>query len=233
MAIKENHWQFFRAAIGLELVALVLFKLFPNTPTWFVWIIFGLGIVLIFIDITRFLIRFHFRCFIFSWLASFKGVKVDFCQRWLNLSSRSEMVGSRGDLGIWTKPDWRVTGVDFFAKNKLKRRLLNINGFIKSKETGMEIPLLIDGATLDAIESIPSNAPFRISARFPRSTQNQEGWTLDDFWNNFGEFNLSFKFNEKKISKFFSQNEIEEKIKELMKEAEPPPITGPRVQRSS
>ena len=179
---------------------------------------------------------FLFSQFIRTWAQALSPVRFVHRGLWLNLSGVRDMVPLGKDRCTWTQADWRVQNFYLPAKNQTKARLTGVYGFIRSVETEQSIPILIDGMPPDQTHGIPGKSNFTISAIFPNSTPPREGWTIEDFWRNFGEFFLEFHYDGgNPIRVKFSRSQIQCNIQNRIENEErfflSRKISGPRVER--
>jgi hypothetical protein len=163
-------------------------------------------------------------------LAAKDGVVLIIGEHWLNLSSRSEMVKTRGDTAIYSEPEWRITGFYIEGKNETGRKINNISGYLEFIESKNSLEILIDSYHPDQIYGIPANANFTVHAIFPRSTAEMEGATFEHFWRDFGAFNLCLDFDGIKILKHFSHTEIMEFIEGYIARLPKRSVGRPRVE---
>jgi hypothetical protein len=164
-------------------------------------------------------------------LAAKDGVVLIIGEHWLNLSSRSEMVKTRGDTAIYSEPEWRITGFYLEGKNETGRKINNISGYLEFIESKNRLEILIDSYLPGQIYGIPAIANFTVRAIFPRSTAEMEGATFEHFWRDFGAFNLYLDFDGIKIQKHFSHTEIMEFIEGYIGSLPKRSVGRPRVER--
>ena len=159
------------------------------------------------------------------------GIHIQLAKHWLNMSSFSEMVKTRGDTAIYTEPEWRINSIYLEGENKRNQKIEKIKGYIESTESKKKIGIKIDSYRPDEIYGIPANADFKISAIFPRSTTDREGLTFEDFWREFGAFDLYIDFDGTILTKQFSHKEIQEYIDSYIASLPKRSIGKPRVER--
>jgi hypothetical protein len=164
-------------------------------------------------------------------LAAKDGVVLIIGEHWLNLSSHSEMVNTRGDTAIYSEPEWRITGFYIEGKNETDRKINNISGYLEFIESKNRLEILIDSYHPDQIYGIPANANFTVRAIFPKSTAEIEGATFEHFWRDFGAFNLCLDFDGIKIQKHFSHTEIMEFIEVYIGSLPKRSVGRPRVEQ--
>lgn len=163
-------------------------------------------------------------------LAAKEGVVLIIGEHWLNLSSRSEMVKTRGDTAIYSEPEWRITGFYIEGTNETGRKINNISGYLEFIESKNRLEILIDSYHPGQTYGIPANANFTVRAIFPRSTAEMEGATFEHFWRDFGAFNLCLDFDGIKIQKHFSHTEIMEFIEGYIGSLPKRSVGRPRVE---
>jgi hypothetical protein len=164
-------------------------------------------------------------------MLSKEGIHVKLSEHWLNISGLSKMVETRGDTAIYTEPDWRITSLYFEAKNKRSTKIEKVKGYVESSDTKEKFDILIDSYKPEETHGIPANTDFKISAIFPRSTPDREGWTFEDFWSQFGAFSLHLDFDGIKMTKQFNQKEIQEYIDTYMDSLPKRKQGKPRIER--
>jgi hypothetical protein len=166
-------------------------------------------------------------------IASKDGIILIVGEHWLNLSSRREMVKTRGDTAIYSEPEWRITSFYLEGKNETGRKINNISGCLEFIESNNRLNILIDSYHPDQIYGILTNVSFTIRAIFPRSTAEMEGTTFEQFWRDFGAFNLSLNFDGTSIHKHFGSTEISRLIEDYIGSLPKHSVGRPRVERRS
>lgn len=203
-------------------------------PVWVRLIGFWLGILLIAIGVIWYTLPFltAHPWWRGIWLSlRYPTIRVTFSD-WLGLSSRKEMAKSVGDRVIWTEPEYRVTGFDFAARSASSRRLSNFSGQVQSLEAGKSFPIHIDAMPPDETYGVPARVPFRINVRFPRSTPEQEGWTIEDFWRHMGAFSITLTDGDAVIFHTkISETEVRRTLEQQIEAAKFPMLVGHRVEK--
>jgi len=164
-------------------------------------------------------------------LAAKDGIVLIIGEHWLNLSSRSEMIKTRGDTAIYSEPEWRINGFYVEGKNETGRKINDISGYIEFIESKTRLEILIDSYRPDQIYGIPAFANFTIRAIFPRSTAEMEGVTFEHFWREFGAFDLCLDFDGIKIQKHFSHTKIMDVIEGFIGSMPKRSVGRPGVER--
>jgi hypothetical protein len=141
-------------------------------------------------------------------LSSTDGVTIILRKQWLPMTSRSTMVESRGDTAIYSEPDWRIMGFHVEGRNETGRKIRKVSGHLQFIESNHQIDILLDGFNPEQTYGIPAEASFSIRAIFPRSTPDIEGITFEQFWRDFGPFNLHLNFDNIYIQRHFTTAEI-------------------------
>lgn len=151
----------------------------------------------------------------------------------LNLIATKEPKSFSEDMVIWGETDYRVREFYLEGRNNLKYSIVKVEGFIRSRKTGLKIPILLDGMLPEETYGIPPKCDFTIRALFKRENDSKEGYPLDDFWRHFGEFELFLSFDSIEVRKVYSEKKIK-RLLELQKDAVDKNLAAskkPRVKR--
>ena len=121
---------------------------------------------------------------------------------------------------IYSDLEIRICQFFLQGRNQLEKPIDYVSGKIVSTKTNCSLPILLDGMKPEETYGIPGRCDFQMRAIFPRSTSDKEGYTIEDFWRHFGEFDFIFEYDGKKYVRHFSEKEvknfIDEKTKELV-----------------
>lgn len=153
-------------------------------------------------------------------------------ENFLNLSSTREMIGTSEDMGIWGEIDYRIPSFYLRGRNNSKKPIKNkISGYIISTKTNLKFPILLDGAPPEQTHGIPGKCDFYVTAIFPNSKPPKQGYTVEDYWRHFGSFDFIFEYEEKAITKHFSEKVVRSFLdKKIQESAESlTPKNKPRV----
>lgn len=136
----------------------------------------------------------------------------------LTMSSQKHSVGSSEDIMIYSDLEIRVCQFFLKGRNQFKKPIEVISGKIVSTKTNRSFPIFLDGYKPQETYGIPGGCDFDIRAIFPRSTSDKEGYTIEDFWRHFGEFDFIFEYDGKKYLRHFSEKEVKKFLHEKTKE---------------
>ena len=130
----------------------------------------------------------------------------DFNEYIVSLSSQRQSVGKSGDIMLYGDVEYRINGFQVKGRNNSKKPIESISGYIRSNNTNKTIPILLEGMPPEETHGIPGRCEFWVRAIFPKSTQDKEGYTIDDFWRHFGEFTFVFEYE----NKIYEKNILQE-----------------------
>lgn len=138
----------------------------------------------------------------------------------LTMFSQKNSIGTSEDIMIYSDLEIRICQFFLQGRNQLEKPIDYVSGKIVSTKTNCSLPILLDGMKPEETYGIPGRCDFQMRAIFPRSTSDKEGYTIEDFWRHFGEFDFIFEYDGKKYVRHFSEKEvknfIDEKTKELV-----------------
>lgn len=137
----------------------------------------------------------------------------------LNISSQRHSKGTSEDIMLYGDIIHRISGFYIKGENNSRKPINNISGYIQSDKTNFVLPILLDGMQPEETYGIPPKCEFYVSAIFPRSTPELEGYTLEDFWRHMGAFTFVFKYDDKEYRKKYSQKQIKSVIEKRIEYA--------------
>ena len=119
---------------------------------------------------------------------------------------------------IYSDIDYRVYQFFMKGRNQFKKPINKVSGKIVSTKTNVMFPIWLNGMKPEETWGIPGSCDFSIAAIFPDSISPRQGYTIEDFWRHFGEFDLILEFDSKKYVRHFSEKEVKSLIDKIMKE---------------
>ena len=123
----------------------------------------------------------------------------------LLIFSNRHSIGTSEDIMIYNDLEIRICQFFLKGKNQFKKPVDVVSGKIVSTKTNRSLPILLDGMNPKETYGIPGRCDFEVKAIFPKSTSDKEGYTIEDFWRHFGEFNFVFEYDGKKYVRHFSK----------------------------
>jgi hypothetical protein len=136
----------------------------------------------------------------------------------LGIFTQKHSIGTSEDIMIYSDLEIRICQFFLQGRNQSKKPIDKVSGKIVSAKTNNNLPILLDGMKPEETYGIPGRCDFQISAIFPRSTNDKEGYTIEDFWRHFGEFDFIFEYDGKKYVRHFSEKEVKNFLNKKTKE---------------
>ena len=161
------------------------------------------------------------------------GVTIQAKNENIHSQSSRHMVGTNRDLVIWSEVETRITGIDFQCFNRSGGPITAVSFDCTSLKTNEQYECFLGGMKPSDTNGIPGRCEFVINMRFPRSTQDREGYSIEDFRNFCGDLRLTATFDGTKITKRVRAGKILAIALERAHSFARPPKDRPRVTRKN
>lgn len=149
----------------------------------------------------------------------------------LSINSYRTLKGVSEDIAEYNEPIYRIRQFTLQGINNSTKPITTVSGYIQSETTSARLPVLLDGMKPSETYGIPPKCKFKIQAIFPSSTNDYEGYSIEDYWKHFGGFFLSLSLDGKTVFKKYPKDKVENCINMRIKELDLPSENGPRVKK--
>lgn len=120
----------------------------------------------------------------------------------VGVSHSKQTVGQSEDIAIWGPITSRVSTVFISGYNCSNSLISSIELSAISLKTGKQYQCLLDGMKPEETYGVPGRCSFTVTVKLPNSTDDAEGYSLEDYQRHVGDLEIAIKYGDsRKVKK--------------------------------